>query len=210
MCSTRYASRAAVGSPVEAWSVPSTIRACASRAQPSPEGGAGQPAARRFANDLRYRYALPAVSALANRSKGDKGHDRWRPMNREYSCHYAQAWATGKCVGGLRSTAPEREALGDAGGLLSEVALAGDRAPAPGALSAALSGCAVSAIDPVRATKPHSRRRCPESPEAELDASAPRKRGSTRSLRSRRSAGSRMPPMARSSGRSTCPPARPR
>ncbi|MBI4306767.1 MAG: hypothetical protein HY678_10655 [Chloroflexi bacterium] len=78
------------------------------------EAGAWRwPAERRraYANDLSYRWHLVAVSASANRAKGDKGSDRWRPENREFWCQYAQAWAAVKFVYGLRSTAKERAAV---------------------------------------------------------------------------------------------------
>jgi len=66
---------------------------------------------REYANNLRYRLHLVAVSASANRQKGDKSPDRWRPENRDYWCAYAQAWATVKFVEALTGTAAERTAL---------------------------------------------------------------------------------------------------
>lgn len=66
---------------------------------------------REYANDLRYRWHLVAVSASANRAKGDKGPDKWKPDKREFWCQYAQAWASVKFTWGLSSTAQEREAV---------------------------------------------------------------------------------------------------
>jgi hypothetical protein len=54
---------------------------------------------------------LLAVSASANRAKGDKGPDKWKPANRVLWCQYAEAWASVKFVYGLSSTAAEREAV---------------------------------------------------------------------------------------------------
>lgn len=66
---------------------------------------------REYANYVGYRWALLAVSASANRSKGDKSPDRWRPENPAFWCQYAQAWATVKFVFGLSSTDAERTAV---------------------------------------------------------------------------------------------------
>jgi len=64
-----------------------------------------------YANDLAYRYHLLAVGRSANRGKGDKGPDQWRPARTEFWCQYAQAWATVKHVWELESTPAERQAL---------------------------------------------------------------------------------------------------
>ncbi len=66
---------------------------------------------REYANDLSYRYHLLAVSRSANRSKGDKGPDEWRPARQEFWCQYAQAWAAVKHIWELQSTQAERQAL---------------------------------------------------------------------------------------------------
>ena len=64
-----------------------------------------------FANDLGYRWHLVAASRGANRQKGARGPDRWRPPRREFRCQYAEAWAAVTTVWGLRVTGAEREAL---------------------------------------------------------------------------------------------------
>jgi len=51
------------------------------------------------------------LSRAANRSKGDKGPDQWRPPRQEFWCQYAQAWAAVKHVWELQSTQAERQAL---------------------------------------------------------------------------------------------------
>ena len=49
-----------------------------------------------YANDLGYRYSLNAVSASANRSKGDKEPGSWMPSNRAYRCTYVTSWVAVK------------------------------------------------------------------------------------------------------------------
>ena len=66
---------------------------------------------RRFANSLRDAHHLIAVTAAANRAKGDRGPEGWRPPDRSYWCRYAKAWAGVKQSWGLTVTAAEAEAL---------------------------------------------------------------------------------------------------
>lgn len=68
---------------------------------------------RAFANDLDFRGHLRATSATTNRSKADKGPDRWRPPQRERWCDYARDWSAIKSSWGLRTSEPERLALRD-------------------------------------------------------------------------------------------------
>jgi hypothetical protein len=65
-----------------------------------------------FANDLE-RPQLRAVSAVANRAKGDQDPSQWRPPERSYWCRYAHDWVAVKHHWGLRVTAPEKQALAD-------------------------------------------------------------------------------------------------
>lgn len=45
-----------------------------------------------YANNLDYPGHLLAVSASANRAKGDKGPGDWKPENKDYLCQYAINW----------------------------------------------------------------------------------------------------------------------
>src|SRR2546423_2864414 len=49
-----------------------------------------------YANDLDHPQALRAVSAAANRSKGDLDPARWKPTNGAAWCEYANDWVTVK------------------------------------------------------------------------------------------------------------------
>ena len=64
-----------------------------------------------YANNLEYPGHLIAVTAGANRSKGAKSPDEWRPPNESYWCEYAVAWITVKQTWELTATPPEAEAL---------------------------------------------------------------------------------------------------
>ena len=58
---------------------------------------------------LGYRYHVLAVSASANRAKGDSGPDQSRPENQAFWCEHAQAWASVKFESWRRRTAQAEE-----------------------------------------------------------------------------------------------------
>jgi hypothetical protein len=65
-----------------------------------------------FANDLD-RPQLIAVSAKANRAKGDQDPSQWRPANRNFWCPYAQRWIQVKEYYHLTVTEREKASLGE-------------------------------------------------------------------------------------------------
>ncbi len=66
---------------------------------------------REFANHLGYENHLIATTSSANRSKGSKGPEKWRPPLESYWCSYATDWATIKRDWGLSVTEAEYAAL---------------------------------------------------------------------------------------------------
>lgn len=64
-----------------------------------------------FANHLDDPQHLIAVTAGANRSKGAKGPDQWKPEDQAYWCRYAVDWVTIKHDWGLTVTEAEFDAL---------------------------------------------------------------------------------------------------
>jgi Protein of unknown function (DUF1524) len=65
-----------------------------------------------FANDLTDPQ-LVAVSATANRAKGDQDPSQWKPPNRQYWCTYAENWINVKQHWQLTVTDAEKRALAD-------------------------------------------------------------------------------------------------
>jgi len=63
-----------------------------------------------FANDLTHPQLL-AVSASANRSKGDQDPSEWKPPRQAYWCVYAQRWVAVKDSWKLFVTTAEKAAL---------------------------------------------------------------------------------------------------
>ena len=73
-------------------------------------GHAWTPAQRRqYANDLSHPDTLIAVSASANRSKGDRDPVHWLPPNRAYCCGYLKAWVDLKRHWGLAADPVENQ-----------------------------------------------------------------------------------------------------
>ena len=68
---------------------------------------------RDYANYLGYDNHLIATTSSANRSKGSKGPEAWRPPLRDYWCAYATDWVTIKNEWGLTVTEPEYIALSE-------------------------------------------------------------------------------------------------
>ena len=64
-----------------------------------------------FANDLTNPAHLIAVSAGANRSKGDRDPAEWMPPNRAYWCEYLTNWVAVKASYDLSVDPAERDAL---------------------------------------------------------------------------------------------------
>lgn len=65
----------------------------------------------KYANDLSYANHLIAVQASANRQKGSKGPEKWKPKRIEYWCQYATDWVTIKHSHGLTASPDEAVAL---------------------------------------------------------------------------------------------------
>lgn len=83
-----------------------------------------------YANDLSFDGHLIAVTASANRSKGSRGPEEWKPPKAEYWCEYAVNWITVKVSWSLTATAEEWNALVDMLGTCSvEVVIEAAEAP---------------------------------------------------------------------------------
>ena len=60
-----------------------------------------------FANEMSQEHHLIAVTASANRSKGARGPEKWKPANRDYWCDYATDWVQIKVDWELSATKTE-------------------------------------------------------------------------------------------------------
>ena len=65
----------------------------------------------RYANHLADSQHLIAVTASANRSKGARGPEEWKPADQSYWCQYATDWITIKDDWNLTVTLREADAL---------------------------------------------------------------------------------------------------
>lgn len=66
---------------------------------------------KQYANYLDDPQHLIAVTSSANRSKGSRGPDEWKPTQRSYWCQYATDWVSIKATWELTVTADEVTAL---------------------------------------------------------------------------------------------------
>ena len=64
-----------------------------------------------FANEMSYADHLVAVTASANRKKGARGPEAWKPTNKGYWCDYAVDWVRIKIDWDLSATKAEWGAL---------------------------------------------------------------------------------------------------
>ena len=68
---------------------------------------------RQYANYLGYENHLIATTSRANRSKGSRGPEEWRPPLEDYWCTYATDWVSIKNEWGLTVTEDEYVALSE-------------------------------------------------------------------------------------------------
>ena len=66
-----------------------------------------------YANYLKDPDHLIAVSSRANRSKGARGPEDWKPSDETYWCRYATDWTEIKAEWDLTMTQPEAEAVAE-------------------------------------------------------------------------------------------------
>ena len=64
-----------------------------------------------YANEMGYADHLIAVTASANRKKGARGPEEWKPANQDYWCDYAIDWVQIKVEWELSATKAEWAAL---------------------------------------------------------------------------------------------------
>ena len=66
-----------------------------------------------YANHLADPQHLIAVTASANRSKGARAPEKWKPEDESYWCQYAIDWVSIKNTWNLTATEPEHKALAE-------------------------------------------------------------------------------------------------
>jgi hypothetical protein len=78
-------------------------------------GGRGWSRDRRaaYANDLEDTRTLIAVSAAANRAKGDQGPEEWLPPDAGHRCRYAADWVAVRARWRLGMDERERVSVGN-------------------------------------------------------------------------------------------------
>lgn len=86
---------------------------------------------REYANYLGYPAHLTAATASANRQKGAKGPEEWRPPDESYWCRYALDWTAIKVQWGLTATESEAAALREMASTCDGEATIPDRRRAP-------------------------------------------------------------------------------
>lgn len=64
-----------------------------------------------YANSMAEDYHLIAVDKRANRAKGARGPEEWKPPDETYHCQYARDWIAVKAAWHLTATAAEWTAL---------------------------------------------------------------------------------------------------
>jgi hypothetical protein len=126
---------------------------------------------RRYANILTDAAHLIAVTASANRSKGAKGPDQWKPPNTAYWCTYATDWVGVKITWGLTVTSAEAaaltEMLGTCGTAVS-ITQASTPAPTTPSPAPALTPSATPAPTPMPPPQPTSTPTSEPTPTATL------------------------------------------
>src|SRR4051794_7773581 len=65
----------------------------------------------RYSNDLGYPFSLIALSASANRAKGDRDPAEWMPPRKQFHCQYAKEYTAVKFRWHLRVNSAERKKL---------------------------------------------------------------------------------------------------
>ena len=85
---------------------------CRSGTPTGPEGGPGQTEKKEeYANYLDVNLHLVAITASVNRSRGEKGPEKWRPPEEVFWCEYALYWSAVKTKWELTMSGEEANAV---------------------------------------------------------------------------------------------------